>query len=249
MRSVLPAAAVLISVGLAAPVLAAKPISKTHSAHPPAVHSVEGSGAPYLARMAHLLESARTVQIRGHIHITGRTNKGERETHDATMLTAWTPERFMQHSTGPAGDRLVVGTGQQVYLYDPRANQCVEMGGGQSIYGRNVIKLQLAQLLGAGPHSWTYQGIHPVDGHPTDLVVTRGDTWSNSLYLDRSTHLPRRAYTSGTTPAGTGSRDAIFTQFDVNGKVPAALFQFTPPRGCKIVVPKTPSSPARGPRR
>lgn len=200
-----------------------------------------GSGASYLIASAKLMAALQTAHIQVVIHTVAHPTTGKSQDTTGALEIAWEPEKkFRTSADGVAGKSIIVGTGDSLYVYNAKANEYLKKDNYPVEAGQELVRNQLAVLLGPGAPTWIYQGIHEVDHHKCDEISTENFNPSQTIYLDSTTHLPRRVIVSGSSPAGSGTQDTTFTKFASQGPLPDSLFEFTPPHGAKAVVPETP---------
>jgi len=195
------------------------------------------------------MHGVKSVDIKVIVRAKSRPAKGKASSSTVNLQFAWTDRDFYSHVEGVQGDITVVGNSSGGYVYTPRNKTATKVDGHQAGYLALQLQRQLSRLLGTGPLKWNYEGIKTQGGHSVDVVscepIRNGaQSLSESISLDRTTHLPRRVVMHATTPEGSGDSQADFTAFDLNPKLPASLFRFTPPRGTRITIPKAP--PAGG---
>ncbi|HET6387677.1 MAG TPA: DUF2092 domain-containing protein [Armatimonadota bacterium] len=241
MRIHIPAAAAVLTMAMAVPALAGPHTTIKHAAPTatkPAAPKLSGSGARYLVTTGKILSGAHTLHVKGHATVTTKATKGPSKTQTAAFEMALGPGgRFMSRNNGKAGEQLLVSTGSAIYIYRPAAKQVVKLPASDAAQGASSVYGQLMLLMGVGPRTWTYKGVHTVNNRPCDEVTAELPGHTSTIYLDRATHLPRRVVLTGKQTTGSGGLTADFDLFQMNGAVPASLFKFTPPRGVKVIVP------------
>jgi len=240
---------------LASPIAAkAKPATPTKPTRPIQVpqRKLSGPGAKYLAEFDRAMRGVKGVDIRVDVKANTRPAKGKAVVTTVNMRIAWVGRDFFSHVEGAQGDVMIVGNGSGAYIYTPRVKKALKLDGRQALYVSLEVRQQLTRLLGSGPLVWNYGGVQKLGTHSVDVINSApmhsgAQSLAESVYLDRTTHLPRRVVMHIVSPSGSADSQIDFTAFDLNPKLPANTFRFSPPPGTHIETPPSPPAAAAPP--
>ena len=241
MRVLLASIMILVAAMLLRPVLADPPANPESNGS-----SLSGSGAPYLERSNKALAAATSLHLRASMTITKQPKKAEKQIEHASVEVATASgKRFRTSILRDRNSLVVVGNGQSVYVYEPDTNEYTKEDGYQQEAADAMIQMRLTTVFGPGSPTWDYLRTETLDGNKCDVIQTHAGSPTVTIYLDRTTHMPRKTTVSGQGPGGSATIETTFTEFVLNTDLPASLFEWTPPNGAKLVPPKDPGPYSR----
>ncbi|MCA1596162.1 MAG: DUF2092 domain-containing protein [Chloroflexi bacterium] len=206
-----------------------------------------GTGASYMQKYITTLGTPHSLLLQASAAMSQTPKNAKTQHRDMTIEVAWTgPAHYYSRSSGVAGTVTLVNTGSNLYEYVPARKMVLKAPYSQAARGFQLLEMQVTRLLPLPLPHWDHVGTRSVGGHPCDLLVAHYQGAQETLYLDRTTHMPRRVIVTNSVPAGVMSFDATFSSFEVNRPVPASLFRFTPPPGVKVTTMPSGPPPVRG---
>ena len=190
-----------------------------------------GSGAPFVRQMLAVVAGAQHLHIRSSVEIrVKRPDTAPRLLH-TTLDVAWAPGNRFHAESASTPRALIVGTGHTTYIYYPDQNRYTVPPEDKAAAFASYVRSQATVLSPQSPTAWQYLGVRTIQGYSCDLVVGHGNGSTETLYLDRHVHLPRKVVTTRSSNHSSTSIEAEFTTLDVNHPLPDRLFRFTPPAG------------------
>jgi outer membrane lipoprotein carrier protein len=212
----------------------------------PAVNSApKDSAADGVSLLRAFVKDVKSAQGRFVQTVTSPDGKRTRKSEGTFAFQR--PDRFRFVYAGPA-DQVIVGDGKKVWLHDADLNQVTVKAMAQAVGATPAALLAggaldkdfvLSNSTGVGAVSSS----GAVSAAPMPQQATSGLKWVDARprNKDGQFQLVRVGFRQGQLAEleildsfGQRSR-LVFTQFDPRAKLPADLFQFTPPKGVDVL--------------